>query len=127
MPNLDVTDLLDDDDLADDFDVLRRDEAISDHGRPVITVSTFAGQRGVITHSSPDTLQRRDDAQMTSRVAVIITTFRLRASGDGFQPDQVLYDGITWTIKAVSPYTRFGAGFVECIMESMNAADPAPT
>lgn len=127
MPDLDVTDLLDDDDLADDFDVVRRDETVDTHGRSVITATNLPGQRGVITYSSPDTLQRRDDAQMTSRVAVVVTTFRLRASGYGFQPDQVLYDGITWTIKAVSPYTRFGAGFVECIMESMNAADPAPT
>ena len=126
MPDLDVTEILSDPDLADLFDVIRRTEVVGATGRSTLTEVTTVGVAGVVTPGDPGNLLRKDDSQMTSRVISISTTYRLRASGEGFQPDILLYDGVRYTVKATQLWTRFGAGFVNAVATSMNAADPAP-
>lgn len=127
MPYLDVTEVLYDPDLGDVFDVIRRVETVGNDGRPTLVESTVADQCGIVTPGDTGKLLRKDDSQMTSRVISISTVFRLRASGDGFQPDIVLYDGVRFTVQAVQLFTRFGAGFVNAVATSSNAFDPAPT
>lgn len=127
MPGLDVTELLSDPDLCDVFDVYRRTETVGSNGRSTTTEAVTAGVVGVVTPGDSGDLLRKDDSQMTSRIITISTTFRLRASGDGFQPDVVLYDGVRFTVKAVKLWNRFGAGYIKAAATSMNAADPAPT
>ena len=125
MPLIDMTDVLLDPDLADQFDVVRRAEAISAAGRSVVTPTTIPCQVGVVTMASPSDLVRRDDGQMISRRISIVTQFRLRGPGAGSQPDQVVLGGATYTVYDVLPYNRFGAGFIEALAECMQAAAPA--
>lgn len=126
MPLLDVTDILFDPDLADTFNVLRRTEVVGGNGRSQVTEARSTCIVGVVTMASPDDLKRFPDAQLTGRTIMVCTPFRLRASGDGFQPDQIEYDGNLYTVVAIDPYTRFGAGFVEALATSPKASDQPP-
>lgn len=63
---------------------------------------------------------------MADNVITITTTFRLRAVGEGVQPDQVVYDGMVYTITAVKRWGRM-ANMVKATAVSQNAADPDPS
>jgi hypothetical protein len=124
MPNLDVSEVLFDPDLADTFDVRRRSEVVGDDGRPSIGERTFPRIVGVITPEPPADLVRRDDGQMTTHKISVVTMFRLRSASEGSQPDQVLYGGATYTVTTVLPFSRFGKGFTEAIATLMAASAP---
>lgn len=126
MPELDVTEILSDPDLADTFSVVRRTETVGSNGRPTLTEVTTDNVVGVVTPGDPGNLTRTDDSAMASNLITISTTFRLRALGAGFQADVILYDGMRYTVKAMKRWQRFGAGWVKVVAESENAADPAP-
>lgn len=127
MARLDFSDILDDEDLGSSFDVIRRRERISEEtGRSVVTSTTYRNNFGSVVPGDPHELVRSAEGQMTSRLLSVICKFRLRASGKGFQPDQIVYDKVTYTVKALKPWTQLGAGFVLAVAESEHAADPAP-
>lgn len=126
MPDLDVTEILSDPDLADIFDVIRRSEVIGANGRPTLGSVKTEGVVGVVTPGDSGKLTRADDSAMSSNLITISTSFRLRAAGLGFQPDLVVYDGIQYTVTAVKRWQRFGAGWVKALAESENASDHPP-
>lgn len=126
MADIDVSEVLFDPDLADLFDVVRREEIVGDNGRPVIKERRHLSIVGVITAQSPADLLRRDDGQMMPRKYSLVTVFRLQGPGRGHQPDDIWLDGQRFTVTEVLPYSRFGSGFVEAIITSMNASNPAP-
>lgn len=126
MPQLDVSEVLFDPDLADTFTVIRQAEAVNDQGRTVLTPTQYPRIVGVVTATSPADLLRRDDGQMMPRKISVVTVFRLRGPAPGFQPDQIVIDGVTFTITEILPFSRFGRGFVEALATSMNALN-APT
>lgn len=127
MPLLDVTEILSDDDLGDVFDVIRRVEVPDGHGRATYTPTTIPNQVGVVISIDPSDLKRDDGSELSFRNISIATTFRLRAAGIGIQADQVVWDGITFTITKVKVHTRWGAGFVKAEATSQNAYDAPPT
>lgn len=127
MPLIDVTDVLLDPDFADVFSVIRRAEVVDPAtGRSVITPTTYHDIVGVVTAAAPGDLDRRDDGQMMARKISIVTQYRLRGPGNGFQPDQIVLGEVTFTVTEILPYTRFGGGFIQATAESMSAATPAP-
>lgn len=125
MPDLDVSEVLFDPDFADVFTVQRRAEAVNTSGRSQVTVTPFIDIVGVITSTDPSDLERRDDGQMMTRTINVVTAFRLRGPSPGFQPDQIVHDGVTYTVDKILPFTRFGRGFIEAVATSMNAQTPA--
>lgn len=124
MPNLDVSEVLFDPDLADTFDVRRRTEVVSDVGRSEVTSRTYPRIIGVITPESPADLVRRDDGQMVTHKISVVTMFRLRNASEGVQPDHILYGGAVYTVTNVLPFSRFGKGFTEAIATFMSASKP---
>ena len=126
MPFLDVTEILSDPDLADTFTVARRTDTVSATGRSTMTEVLTEDVVGVVTPGDTGSLLRKDDSSMTDRVISISTTFRLRGTGAGFQPDVIIYDGVRYTVKAVQLWNRFGQGFINAVATSGNAAEPAP-
>jgi len=125
--DLDFSELLDDPDFAGTFDVIRRVETISPlTGRSSTAETTESDIDGVVTPGDAGDLLRKDDSQMTSRIITVTTKYRLRASGDGFQPDIVLYDGIRFTVRAAKAWHKLGDGFIRAACVSERAADPAP-
>jgi hypothetical protein len=126
MPLLDVTDVLFDPDLADTFTVQRRTNAVDAHGRPNPAVTTFSNTIGVVDSASPNDLERLDDNQRMGRHLMVITAFALRGPSVDSLPDQVVWAGDTYVVKHVDPYTRYGSGFVQAIIGSIDAQDANP-
>lgn len=127
MATLDVTEILDDEDIASEFHVVRRDEAVSlDTGRATIKERLHGPIIGVVVAKGPDKNQRRDDAQMIDRRISVVTVFRLRAASDNVQPDIIIWDGTRYTITHVTPHTRFGQGFVKAEALAMQASNHPP-
>ena len=123
MPWLDVSDVVLDPQLADTVVVTRRADAISTKGRSTVTPTTFSAI-GVVTAKDPSKLMRRDDAQLIERAISFVTKARVQSAVTGYQPDQITYNGVVYTVDSVLPFTRYGAGFVEVLALSMYASDP---
>lgn len=123
MPDLDVSFLTCDPMLADTFDVKRRTDTVGTNGRTTSTPQTFTGVTGVVTQQDPADLMRRDDGQMVPRLIFVASIFAFRGASTGYQPDQIIWNGTTYTVKQVYPYSRFGQGMYEVVAESMNAMD----
>jgi len=122
MPLLDMSDVLCSPEFCDLITVNRRTESVSvQTGLGSLSVVQFPNVVAVITIASPDDLKRFDASQIRGDAIWFATQFRVQASAQGQQPDQVVWDGVTYTVHKVQPYTRFGAGFVEGIALSMNA------
>ena len=126
MPDLDVSEILLDPDLADLVTVRRRTEVVNSFGETSTTNETFPSVIAVVTAQGAGELIRRDDGQSQPRKVSVVTMFRLRAAAPGFQPDEIDVDGSTFTVTEVLPYCRFGAGFVEVIATYMGTLPAAP-
>lgn len=131
MPLLDVSSVLLDPDFATRFTVRRRTQVISAKGRTTTTDTDTPNVVGVITVASPTDLERLPDDQRMGRNMLVVTKYRLRGPSkdnvDQFQPDLVLWTGDTFIVKDVQPYTEYGAGFMQCIIGSIDLIDKAST
>lgn len=127
MPLLDVSLVLVDPMLADNFDVLRRKQLLSSKGN-VSTLDTLIRDRiGVICAASSSDLRRFDDLDLTERHLSIVTSYRLRATSPGYKPDLIRWCGDWFIVKTVEPYPRYGKGQLQVIAGSIDPQDlPAP-
>lgn len=126
MADLDVSDLLLDPDFTEVFKVLRQREVVGTNGRSTATVSALPGIVGVITMASPNDLLRVPDEQHSDKNISVVTKFRLRGPSPGYQPDKIVWQGDTYIVHNVEPYTQFGSGFVQAIAGSIDAIDQPP-
>lgn len=115
--------------LLDCFVVQRRQETVDSNGEAVIeTVPMDAA--GVVTRATPNQLLRLAESDSSEAHICIVTQFRLRgparAGGEQFKPDNILWQGSTYVVKAVDPYTNFGSGFVQAIAGSTDSIEEAP-
>ncbi len=130
MPSLDVTEILADADIADNFDVVRRTQTVSNTGRTAIATQTFAAVAGVVCSASPNDLEVLEDAQRMGRHLSVVTTFRLRgpsrSGGVDSLPDLLTWEGNQYVVKHIDPYQNYGAGFVQAIVGSIDTIDTPP-
>lgn len=132
MAEIDVTDILFDPDIAGDtFSVIRRMETISDQGRKTISNAQIDGVIGAIFPTGDNSLVRKDDFENAVSTITVVTTFRLRGpskdeSGNKFDADVVLWNGINYIVSSLKPFTQYGPGFVEAECSSKDLLDQAP-
>ena len=134
MPDLDVSELLEDPDLADTFNVIRRQNVIGNDGVGTVVPTTFPCVVGVVTVAGNNALQRLPESQMFGKTISVATTFRLRGAstdqqGIQYQPDLVVWpisNGNTFIVSDLQDWSRFGAGFVEATCASINWSDLPP-
>lgn len=125
MPDLDVTEILEDPDFADVFTVKRRFSSVSaDTGRSVVRERFYANIIGTVLAEDPSNQLRTDDSTSIPRNITVVTRFRMLGVGDAAQPDQIIYNGSTYTVQSVKGWNRFGAGFVKVFAQSQKASDP---
>lgn len=125
--SLDFSDILSDPDVAgQSFTVVRRTDTVGANGRSVLSTASFPNQVGAVTPGDPGNLLRKEDSAMADNVITVSTVFRLRAMGDGVQPDQIIYDGMTYTVKSVKRWGRM-ANMTKAVAVSQNASDPDPS
>jgi len=112
MPLLDVSDVLLDPDFADTITVYRQAVTVGDDGRAVRTETAIA-TGAVITPDKFSTLQRLAEGSNVSETITVTTQFRLTSSTDGYDADEILWNGKRYVVIAVGDCTRYGAGFIE--------------
>lgn len=118
MPWLDVSDVITDPFLADSFTVVRRMQTVNQQGETSILVMGSYSAIGVVTPTGSNSLVRAEAYESQSDSVQIITMFRLRSAsqdvaGINWQPDLIQWNGITYQIKTLNDFTRFGAGFIQ--------------
>lgn len=124
MPMLDVGFITNDPMLSEVFTVERRPEVIGDDGRVHINKQVIPNVRGVVTQDDPSDLTRSESGQMVPRVIQINSTFQFREATIGFQPDRVLWNGASYLVKKIYPYSHFGKGHSRVTLESVAGTDP---
>lgn len=124
MPGLDVGFMTENPLVADTFAVQRRTETLV-HGRVVIVPGTlFTNVVGVVTQQDKAVLMRREDGQTIPRRIFIAARFQFLAASPGVQPDEVTWNGTTYTVEESLPYSRYGSGHYQAILEYRGAAVP---
>lgn len=138
MPDIDVSDLTLDSDIAgESFSVIRRQDTVGANGTSTLETTTLPGAGdppivGAIFPSGDNSLVREEAYQTQAEALTVITQFRLRgaskdANGNSFQPDIVVWNGGNYLVKSIKAWTSYGAGFVEAECVSFDFNVPAPT
>lgn len=113
MPLLDVSDIILDPDFADAITVYRQAVSTDTYGDVIRTETATPNVVAVITPDKWSTLQRQAEGSNVSEVVTVITQFRLQASMDGYDADEIVWNGKRYVVIAVGDCSRYGAGFVE--------------
>lgn len=125
MPLLDVAFILDDALFQDGCSVRRRANIVGDNGRVSPLGEEFFNDVGVVvTQQSPQDLMKTEDGQMIPRRIFLASRFQFIALAPGFQPDEIVWNGVAYTVTESLPYSRYGDGFYEVIAEFRNAIPP---
>lgn len=130
MPELDVSELTIDPDLAaTQFLVIRRVQVMNAFGERTNQVQRFA-PFGQVAPTGDNSLVREDSYQMAGKSIQVITAFRLRmAAKDNattYDPDIVIWRGDSYVVKSVEDYSQFGAGMIVAECGSIDYVDQAP-
>ena len=120
MPMLDVAFVALDPMFATRFSVERRDTVVDDYGVGQTSSVVIAGVIGTLVPSS-NNVERRDDSSSSARGIDVYTKFHLRTGDATQQPDRIIWQGETYTITGVDPFTHLGAGFVHARAEVQSA------
>lgn len=129
MPLLDLSDLVDDPDFADDTGTLflvRTMVAVNGFGE-VVGSSTPTPLTGTITPASGSVLDLLPDGARASGAILLHTKTPLHVVTDGQEADGILYRGKAYTVSALADYSAFGVGHCAavCTLTSLTAAQPA--
>lgn len=133
MPLLDVSDILLDPDIVETLTIQRRQANVGSNGRATKTVTTITpAPVGSVQPQDAGDLERGSDQQNLPKEIQVITQFRLRgASQDGqgneYQPDLIVWQGDSYQVDSIEPWTAYGAGWVVAKCSSIDSLDQAPT
>lgn len=128
MPDIDVTDILEDPFVAGEgFWVYRRAEDVNAHGRSEI-VGAWLPAAGSVTPTGDNSLIREEAFQTQAKTIKVITTFRLRGqsrtgAGQNYQPDLVYWEGDFYLVRVLDDFSKFGAGMMEADCSSIDFND----
>jgi galactose-6-phosphate isomerase len=125
MPTIDMSEVLLSPEFMDTVTIYRRTQQVSDFGEMTTVNKPFYNVGVVVTTTPPNALLRGEDEQNEPNTFTIISTFRLQGPTTNTQPDLVLYLGNQFIIDSVEEYTRYGSGFVEARMSSIDYSDMA--
>lgn len=123
MATLDVSDLTDDEDFADPFDLVRRTSTPNDFGENVLTetptscVGSVQPGGGLARRLFPDVARPQDWVKIYAPVRM--------ASASPTDPqayaDVVVFRGVRYVVKDVDDWMHFGAGYCRALCLSENA------
>lgn len=121
MPSLDVTEVLLDPDFCDPSLVCQRQVQSLDEDNFVTNTTQEIPFSGVVTVDRSLEAQRMIAGQNIAGAILIVTQFRLtRGNRQGLDADIVPYEGYSYRVTKVDPYTRYGAGFVQAHCELLD-------
>ena len=134
MPNIDLSFLCDDPDLAEPFTVIRRAEAVGANGRNVLTSTTYQAFGSIQPKDSViggNVVERGEGGEYRAAALLVWTRFRLRSAsvttdGTNWQPDVCVFNGDQYLVTLTNDYTHYGNGFVQAELTSLPTQDAPP-
>jgi hypothetical protein len=133
MPDVDVSDLLLDPDLTDEFVVHRRTGGTDRRGVNVLWVAKRVRARGYVGPAGDNALKRLPEYQTMGKTIEVRTEFRLRGpgktGGKSLPPDLVEWpigSGDAFVVADVQDWSRAGSGFVTAVCSSQDFLDAPP-
>lgn len=111
MPLLDVSDMLDDEDFADDLTLTSRSVTIDGNGRGV-TIETSTAITGVVTSDKGRNRDLIAEGQRVVGSILVHTRAQLTSGGEGREADVVTWNARQYTVVSIDDYTRYGSGFI---------------
>jgi hypothetical protein len=124
MPDIDVSFVLADPMFASTFDVIRRAEAVGSNGRTAMTPTTIPGVVGVVLPKDPADVVRSEEAAYVDHAIEVHAEFVFKDTTQGFQPDQIIWRGRTYTLHSLSPFSHYGAGYQRVVAVTQKPTDP---
>ena len=131
MPEIDVTDVLMDTDIAGEtFSVIRREEIVNLYGISTPQSKTIPNVMGSIQPVGQLSLMREEAYDAQAKTIKVFTTFRLRgvskAAGLDYKPDLIFWNGDYYEVQMLSDWSSFGGGIIEVECMSIDYVDDAP-
>jgi hypothetical protein len=127
MAQVDVTELLDDADFIDWFNVTRSQQVIDRHGRAAAGTTSKPKIWGVVQPVSGRTMRRLPDSVIVDGAIEIWSRFRLEGPSDTTQADLITWKGKQYRVATVIDWTNYGQGFVHVVCELTDLLPSAPT
>ena len=128
MPELDVSELMDDIDFVETRLVcLRMAQTVGANGLAV-NAPVPIPFLGIVTQVKGNVLNRDAAGEIITGSILICTRFRLLDGKSGFTADTVLRQTRQYAVSEVLPYSKFGQGFVEatCTLLPLAGSYPVP-
>lgn len=102
--------------FQDRVNVFRREEVMNNWGEGTKAEASITNVPAVVWCSGQNKLDRRPEAQSTTKDIEVIARFAFRAaskegSGQTFQADLIEWTGTRYTVTKVDDYSQYGAGF----------------
>lgn len=130
MAELDVSDAFGPD-IVDGFTVRRRREVVNAYGESTVPAPQEFAASGVVCRSDPNDVERLAEYDVLRSYISIVTKTRLygpvKSDGNEYKPDEIVWQGNTYVVEKVDPYTNFGTGFVQAIAGSIESVGEAPS
>jgi galactose-6-phosphate isomerase len=126
MPQLDVSEILDDIDFYEGGLMCLRQRQMIGSGGLAANTQIPIPFGGVVTQVAGSDLKRDAVGEVITGSILIVTRFRLIDGKAGFSADVVKRGTRSYTVANVLPYSKYGAGFVEATCDLLPLAGSAP-
>jgi len=116
------------------FNVIRREETISQHGRPEIGEILYKDVVGSVGPTGSNSLVREEAFSTQTNTIKVITPFMLRGPSKdkargarrNFQPDLIEWNGSFYVVSTIDNFGAFGQGMCSADCMSIDYTDDAP-
>lgn len=124
MAQIDVSPLMTDPDFVGPFTLIRRATLVNNYGENVLTETLINNVIGSVQSANADTFLRLPEAARSQNFITIYTKVQMRTDESGSYADAVIWKGRRYTVKKVTPWDNFGAGWymADCEMETASNA-----
>lgn len=121
MAQLDLSDVVNDPDLAEPFGLtrIRRVQAVGNDGIAVDTEVSDAFQ-GVVTAGKGDTLARTPDGSRAAGNMTVTSSFDLVPNDGDQDADIVVWQGRRYVVQSIADYRNFGYIQAYCELQPLN-------
>lgn len=128
-PLLDVSDVLTDPMFVEPLLITRQNVTVGNNGRATVTQEVITPKPyGVVTSEADDDVIVGEDALLRPNMIRVTTKFRIQGpSKEGERDgDIVTWNGDPYIVMKIDNFSKWGAGFMTAVCQSMSSVDNPP-
>lgn len=130
-PQVDLTPVLTNPFLLDQFDVWRRKQSVSPLGVVSPEIIVIPAVVGVVFAEGPSGLTRKPEARTAAKTLIVFTRFNLRSesqkiNGDNWMPDVLYWNAGQYLVIALDDFSHYALGWVKATVASKHVVDRPP-